>query len=50
MLTAEDELEAMLCGTGERWTVHKLAETIKCDHGCALGSLLLVSNLLSAIL
>jgi hypothetical protein len=34
---AEDELEAMLCGTGERWTVDKLAETIKCDHGCARG-------------
>ena len=30
---AEDELEAMLCGTGEKWTVEKLAETIKCDHG-----------------
>jgi E3 ubiquitin-protein ligase TRIP12 len=32
----EDELEAMLCGVGEKWTVEKLAETIKCDHGCAL--------------
>jgi hypothetical protein len=32
----EDELEAMLCGVGEKWSVDKLAETIKCDHGCAL--------------
>lgn len=31
----EDELEAMLCGVGEKWSVSKLAETIKCDHGCA---------------
>ena len=31
----EDELEAMLCGVGEKWSVDKLAETIKCDHGCA---------------
>jgi E3 ubiquitin-protein ligase TRIP12 len=29
----EDELEAMLCGVGEKWTVEKLAESIKCDHG-----------------
>lgn len=29
----EDELEAMLCGVGEKWTYEKLAETIKCDHG-----------------
>lgn len=29
----EDELEAMLCGVGEKWTVGKLAESIKCDHG-----------------
>lgn len=30
----EDELEAMLCGVGEQWSVNKLAESIKCDHGC----------------
>ena len=29
----EDEIEAMLCGSGERWTVESLAETIKFDHG-----------------
>ena len=29
----EDELEAMLCGVGEKWTVGKLVESIKCDHG-----------------
>ncbi len=29
----EDELEAMLCGVGEKWTVEKLLESIKCDHG-----------------
>lgn len=29
----EDELEAMLCGVGEKWSVEKLAESIKCDHG-----------------
>lgn len=32
----EDELEAMLCGVGEKWSVSKLAETIKCDHGCVI--------------
>ncbi|KAK9826455.1 hypothetical protein WJX81_000175 [Elliptochloris bilobata] len=29
----EDELEAMLCGMGEAWTVEMLADTIKFDHG-----------------
>ncbi|KAK9803385.1 hypothetical protein WJX72_003423 [[Myrmecia] bisecta] len=29
----EDEIEAMLCGTGEAWSVEMLAETIKFDHG-----------------
>ena len=29
----EDEIEAMLCGAGESWTVEALAETIKFDHG-----------------
>ena len=31
----EDELEAMLCRVGKKWSVDKLAETIKRDHGCA---------------
>ena len=31
----EDEVEAMLCGTGESWTADMLADTIKFDHGCA---------------
>ena len=30
----EDELEAMLCGQGEKWTVEKLTEALKFDHGC----------------
>jgi E3 ubiquitin-protein ligase TRIP12 len=29
----EDELEAMLCGTGETWTTESLASVIKFDHG-----------------
>jgi E3 ubiquitin-protein ligase TRIP12 len=29
----EDEIEAMLCGTGEAWSVDYLAEVIKFDHG-----------------
>eukprot|EP00887_Chlorella_sp_A99_P008099 scaffold12.g8099.t1 len=29
----EDEIEAILCGTGETWTVERLAEVIKFDHG-----------------
>lgn len=29
----EDELEAMLCGMGESWTVEMLSDTIKFDHG-----------------
>jgi E3 ubiquitin-protein ligase TRIP12 len=29
----EDEIEAMLCGTGEKWTVEMLGNTIKFDHG-----------------
>lgn len=31
----EDELEAMLCGMGEAWSVEMLADTIKFDHGFA---------------
>jgi E3 ubiquitin-protein ligase TRIP12 len=29
----EDEIEAMLCGTGEAWTAEGLAAVIKFDHG-----------------
>jgi len=29
----EDEIEAMLCGTGEKWTVEQLGGCIKFDHG-----------------
>lgn len=29
----EDEIEAMLCGTGESWTVEQLQDSIKFDHG-----------------
>lgn len=29
----EDEIEAMLCGQGETWTVELLAEALKFDHG-----------------
>ncbi|KAL4435190.1 hypothetical protein ABPG77_001872 [Micractinium sp. CCAP 211/92] len=29
----EDEIEVMLCGTGEAWTPEYLAEVIKFDHG-----------------
>ncbi|KAL4436702.1 hypothetical protein ABPG75_003841 [Micractinium tetrahymenae] len=29
----EDEIEIMLCGTGEAWTPEYLAEVIKFDHG-----------------
>ena len=29
----EDEIEAMMCGTGEKWTVETLTDTIKFDHG-----------------
>lgn len=32
----EEEIEVLLCGTCERWTVPMLADTIKFDHGCAL--------------
>lgn len=32
----EDEIETMLCGTREHWTVDMLADTIKFDHGYAL--------------
>lgn len=32
----EDEVEAMLCGQGEQWTVEKLADALKFDHGCAV--------------
>lgn len=33
-----DEIEAMLCGTGESWTVEGLASVIKFDHGYTPGS------------
>eukprot|EP00798_Chlamydomonas_sp_ICE-L_P007521 gene7521-668_t len=29
----EDELEALLCGAGEMWTIASLADSIKFDHG-----------------
>ena len=29
----EEELETMLCGTCEKWTVAMLADIIKFDHG-----------------
>lgn len=29
----EDEIETLLCGSGERWTVQSLVESIKFDHG-----------------
>lgn len=29
----EDEIEAMLCGQGEEWTVDLLTEALKFDHG-----------------
>ena len=29
----EDEIEAMMCGTGEKWSVEALTDTIKFDHG-----------------
>lgn len=29
----EDEIEAMLCGQGEKWTVDLLTEALKFDHG-----------------
>jgi E3 ubiquitin-protein ligase TRIP12 len=34
----EDEVEAMLCGTGEKWVVEGLADTIKFDHGYTANS------------
>lgn len=34
----EDEIEAMMCGTGEKWTVEALTETIKFDHGYTASS------------
>lgn len=32
-LFTEDEIETLLCGSGERWTVAALTESIKFDHG-----------------
>jgi len=29
----EDEIETLLCGSGERWSVQGLADSIKFDHG-----------------
>lgn len=34
----EDEIEAMLCGSGESWTVQSLSDGIKFDHGYTLAS------------
>ncbi|KAL0044182.1 hypothetical protein WJX82_003026 [Trebouxia sp. C0006] len=34
----EDEIEAMMCGTGEKWTVEALTDTIKFDHGYTASS------------
>jgi hypothetical protein len=31
----EDEIEHMLCGMGEKWTVDMLTDSIKFDHGYA---------------
>jgi len=41
----EDEVEAMLCGTGEAWTVEGLAEVIKFDHGYSASSAPIVALL-----
>jgi E3 ubiquitin-protein ligase TRIP12 len=29
----EDEVETLLCGSGEHWTVQGLADSLKFDHG-----------------
>ena len=29
----EDEIETMLCGSGEHWSIQGLADSIKFDHG-----------------
>ncbi|GLI65665.1 hypothetical protein VaNZ11_009269, partial [Volvox africanus] len=34
----EDEIEVLLCGSGERWTLQVLAEGIKFDHGYTANS------------
>lgn len=30
---ADEELEALVCGAGERWTPQSLAESVRFDHG-----------------
>jgi E3 ubiquitin-protein ligase TRIP12 len=35
---ADDELEALVCGAGERWTAQSLAEAVRFDHGYTLAS------------
>ena len=35
----EDELEVLVCGSGESWTVQSLADAIKIDHGYTASSL-----------
>ena len=34
----EDEIETMLCGSGEKWTVQSLADGIKFDHGYSISN------------
>ncbi|KAG2450258.1 hypothetical protein HYH02_004769 [Chlamydomonas schloesseri] len=34
----EDEIEVLLCGSGERWTLQALSEAIKFDHGYTANS------------
>ncbi|KXZ47851.1 hypothetical protein GPECTOR_32g463 [Gonium pectorale] len=34
----EDEIEVLLCGSGERWTMQVLSEAIKFDHGYTASS------------
>mmetsp|Transcript_11522 Transcript_11522/g.28178 ORF Transcript_11522/g.28178 Transcript_11522/m.28178 type:complete len:2013 (-) Transcript_11522:941-6979(-) len=34
----EDELETLVCGAGEHWTVQSLGEAIKFDHGYTVSS------------
>ena len=34
----DDEIEMMLCGSGEKWTVQSLADGIKFDHGYSINN------------
>ncbi len=34
----EDEIEVLLCGSGERWTMQVLSDAIKFDHGYTASS------------